>query len=417
LIVANSALAPSYFDLLHAPVRVGVGGSTLDKGLQHWINDGLMVLFFFVVGLEIKRELLVGELATPRRAALPLAAALGGMLLPALCYAALNVGGPGLHGWGVPMATDIAFALGVLGLLGTRVPPPIFVFLAALAIIDDLGAVLVIALFYSEQIAPAPLTIGVVILALSYLCNRLGVRSLLVYSLLGIALWLAFLESGVHATIAGVLLAMTIPTRAGVPGMEFKRQVERLLGKIENEEQDADPLARVQAQQALIHELEQACERVQTPLQRLEHTLHPWVTYLILPMFAFANAGVALPVGQVTALLAHPVTLGVVLGLVLGKQGGILALSWLAVRLGWADLPRGVDWRQLWGVSWLGGIGFTMSVFIATLAFAEAELLTAAKIGILIGSLIAGMVGFYLLRLMLPERGGAVDRRAPAAAE
>ncbi len=358
LLWANSPWGDSYFHLWETNIGIRVGWHALDMSLHHWINDGLMAVFFFVVGLEIKREMLVGELSTPRQAALPIAGALGGMIVPALIYAALNAGGPGSAGWGIPMATDIAFALGVLALLGPRVPVGLKVFLTALAIADDLGAVMVIALFYTSGLAYYSLLVGAGILAALIGLNVLGVRRPAPYLALGVLLWLAFLKSGVHATVAGVVLAMTIPARARV-----------------DEEESLD---------------------VESPLFTMERSLHGPVAFFIMPLFALANAGVA--VGGLLDSLSLPVTSGVVLGLVFGKPIGITFFSWMAVRFGLATLPAQTSWRALHGVSWLGGIGFTMSLFIAGLAFTDANLLDSAKLGILGASLVAGMAGWVMLK-------------------
>ena len=401
LLWANSPWGHAYEALWHTPIAVGVGAATLSKDLHHWINDGLMAVFFFVVGLEIKRELLVGELASFRRAALPIAAAAGGMVAPALVYAALNFGGEGAAGWGIPMATDIAFAIGVLAILGRRVPLGLRVFLTALAVVDDIGAVLVIALFYTPTVSWTALGGAALALAALAALNRLDVRSPLAYALLGLTLWLAFLLSGVHATVAGVLLAFTIPARARIDSDAFILHGRQHLATFERAHAEGEGTAFIgEIQQAAVQALEDACDHVQTPLHRLEHSLHPWVAYAIMPLFAFANAGVRLG-GDLNPL--HPVTLGVALGLVLGKQIGITLFTWLAVRAGLASLPAGVSWRHVYGAAWLGGIGFTMSLFIAALAFPDPALLEAAKLGILAASLVAGIVGWlFLVRSPIP---------------
>lgn len=396
LVWANSPWAASYAALWQTPVTARVGALVIDKPLLLWINDGLMAIFFFLVGLEIKREVLVGELASPRQAALPIAAAVGGMLVPAGLYAMLNVGGPGAAGWGVPMATDIAFALGVLALLGPRVPLALKVFLTAVAIVDDLGAVLVIAFFYTAEISWASLGVGLLFLAALIAANRLGVRRTVVFVVLGLGLWVAFLKSGVHATIAGVLLALTIPARRRIDADGFLAQVRSYVDLFARDAQRgrAEPTP---TQRDAVHALEQACEGIETPLARMEHALHGWVAFFIMPVFALANAGVALG-SDLAGGLSVPVVLGIVLGLVVGKQIGVTLFAWGAVRLGWAVLPPGVGWRQLYGVACLCGIGFTMSLFIATLAFGEGALLGSAKVGILGASLISGVVGWLLLR-------------------
>jgi NhaA family Na+:H+ antiporter len=392
---ANSPWAASYFAVWETHLLAGAGDLVIDQSLHHWINDGLMAVFFFVVGLEIKRELLMGELASPRRAALGVSAALGGMLVPAAIYATLNVGGVGAAGWGIPMATDIAFALGVLALLGNRIPLSLKVFLTAIAIVDDLGAVLVIAVFYTAELSWTALGLAAVVLAALVLVNRLGIRSPTPYALLGLVLWVALLESGVHATLAGVLLALTIPARRRIDATEFLRQAEVYLAEFAEDVQDGrrEP---TEDQRDALHSLQVAAEHLGSPLVRLEHALHPWVAFAIMPVFALANAGVSLP-GDVAGVLGSPVALGIVLGLVLGKPIGILTFSWVAVRLGLATLPAGIGWRQVGGVSLVCGIGFTMSLFIASLAFGDAALLDAAKIGILTASFISGSAGALVL--------------------
>ncbi len=356
---SNSPWGATYEAAWHA--HLPAFWEPLDLSLRHWINDGLMALFFLLVGLEIKREVMSGELSAPGKAALPIAAALGGMVLPALLYFAFNRTGPAAAGWGIPMATDIAFALGVLALLGKAIPRSLKVMLTAVAIVDDLGAVLVIALFYSKGIAWGSLLLAGGILAGLAVLARLGVRSLWPYMLAGPFLWFAVLQSGVHATVAGVLLALTIHA-----------------GQLKGEE--------IQG----------------SPLQRLEHTLQPWISFGVMPVFALANAGVSLQ--GLPAALVHPVTLGIAAGLILGKQAGVFLGAWAAVRLGVAQRPGDVSWRQIYGIGWLAGIGFTMSLFIAGLAFGEGTLLDASKAGILLASLAAGIGGWLVLRG--GQRGG-----------
>jgi NhaA family Na+:H+ antiporter len=398
LVWANSPWAESYHHLWETPISVGFPGHGLTLSLHHWINDGLMAVFFFLVGLEIKREMLVGELASPRQAALPIAGALGGMLVPAGIYAAMNAGSPGAAGWGIPMATDIAFALGVVALLGPRVPLGLKVFLAALAIVDDIGAVLVIAFFYTAALSWTALAIGAAVLAALALCNVAGVRHPAFYALLGVGLWLAVLASGIHATIAGVLLAMTIPSRTRIDEDEFLTRGRLILDDFERSCSPATTVLTNAGQQHAIHELEIACEQAQAPLLRLEHALHGIVAFGIMPLFALANAGVHFG-GDLFAGLSWSVTTGTILGLVVGKPIGITLFAWLATRIGVATLPSGAGWRALIGVSCLGGIGFTMSIFIASLAFpASAPLLDSAKVGILAASVVAGLAGWALLR-------------------
>jgi len=396
LIWANSPWAGSYDNLWHTDLTFRFGTFDVSKDLLHWINDGLMAVFFFVVGLEIKREVLVGELASPRQAILPIVAAIGGMVFPAGFYLLFNAGGSAQAGWGIPMATDIAFALGVLSLLGKRVPLSLKIFLTAVAIVDDLGAVLVIALFYTSELVWVSLLVGAVFLIALIVMNRLGVRSPLVYGLLGLGLWVAFLKSGVHATIAGVLLAMTIPVRTRINTEEFISHASYFLEEFRKQGKPGESVLTNKDQRAAIQAIEVAAEHAQTPLQRLEHTLHPWVSYFIMPVFALANAGVALR-GNILSILTQPVTLGIMAGLILGKQIGVFFSSFLALKLKWADLPSGMTWQRLYGISWLTGIGFTMSLFIASLAFGDSEFLSSAKAGILIASLLTGTVGAVIL--------------------
>jgi NhaA family Na+:H+ antiporter len=394
---ANSPLRESYFALWHTPITIEFGQYVLEESLLHWINDALMAVFFFIVGLEIKREILAGELAEPRKAALPVAAAIGGMLVPAAIYAVFNAGGDGAAGWGIPMATDIAFALAVLTVLGSRVPTSLKVFLTALAIVDDLGAILVIAVFYAHGVTWTWLGIGGVFLLLCILANRLHIRHPIPYALLGLVVWFSFLQSGVHATVAGVLVAMTIPVRRAIDSRQFLDRTKGLIRDFEEASAFKSALLVNAGQQEALRALEKACEHVETPLQRLEHSHHPWVIFGVLPLFALSNAGVTVEESLLT-LLGSPVALGVILGLVLGKQVGILLFSWLSVRIGVAAMPEELNWSQLYGTAWLGGIGFTMSLFVGTLAFGESELLRTAKLAILVASVVSGLVGYAILR-------------------
>lgn len=392
LVWANTPLAEGYFALWETRLTVGVGEASLSKPLHLWINDGLMALFFLLVGLEIKREILAGELASPRQAAFPLAAALGGVLVPAGLYTALNVGTPTAGGWAIPMATDIAFALGVLTLLGPRVPLALKVFLTALAIADDLGAVLVIALFFTADLALVPLAVaGGVMLLLTGL-NRAGVRHLGPYLALGVVLWLAVLQSGVHATVAGVLLAMTVPARRKIDLADFARRADDVLDFLQGESGDSPSEEAMDA----VHGLELACSEVDTPLARLEHGLHPWSAYAIMPVFALANAGVAVGAESVAGV-ASPMGLGILAGLFVGKQVGVTGFAWLVERIGWAKRPEGVSWLQVHGVACLCGIGFTMSLFITGLAFPPSPAVDGAKLAILLASLLSGGLGWVLL--------------------
>ena len=394
---ANSPWSESYFHLWEQKLTIGTEGFGLTETLHHWINDGLMAVFFFLVGLEIKREMLVGDLASVRKAALPIAGAIGGMVVPAALYMVFNAGGPGASGWAIPMATDIAFALGVLALLGSRVPASLKIFLAALAIADDIGAVLVIAFFYATDLSLTSLGVAAGVLALLFACRSAGVRRPSVYAVLGVVLWVAMLKSGVHATVAGVLLAMTIPARTRIDEDEFVRTAHANLRDFERACGPGSTVLSNRGQQEAIHALETACEEVQAPLLKVEHKLHGMVAYGIMPLFAFANAGIRVN-AELLAALSLPVLFGVLVGLVVGKPLGITLLSWASVRAGLAEAPAAASWRALHGVSWLGGIGFTMSLFIATLAFGSGPLLESAKVGILGASVIAGVVGWLLLR-------------------
>ncbi len=402
---ANSPWGQSYFELWHQKFGFGLKGTQfeLSKDLHHWINDGLMAIFFFVIGLEIKRELIGGELSTVRKAMLPAGAALGGMVVPALIYFLFNTSGEASNGWGIPMATDIAFSLGLLTLVKSRVPTSIKVFLAGLAIVDDIGAVLVIAFFYTDQISMMSLAIGGGGMAVLLLANRMGVRSVPFYGVVGIGvIWLAFLLSGVHATIAGVIAAFTIPARVKIDEQSFVQKL-RLLG------QDLEKTSSPRGQPLITHHQLEMIEKVKklgkdadTPLQRLEHRLDPFVSYFVMPVFALANAGVALE-GDLLEVLLHPVTYGVVFGLLVGKFIGIVGFSKVLVRAGLASLPTGTRWAHVYGVSLMAAIGFTMSLFITELAFVSEDFVLHAKVGVLTASLIAMTLGLIILRFFTPD--------------
>lgn len=367
---------------------------------HQWVNDALMALFFLVVGLELKREMLVGELSSMRDASLPVIAALGGMLVPAAIYALFNAGGAGAAGWGIPMATDIAFAVGILVLLAWRVPKNLIVFLTALAIADDLGAVLVIAVFYTSALDLHALGIATAVYAVLWLFNRAGIRHAIPYAVAGVALWYAVHESGIHATIAGILLASAIPARPAHAPSRFERRLEELLEALRRDRRDAstpDDALSNQAMAAIAEAVESSARAVQSPLQRIEHRLNPWVTFVILPVFALSNAGIDLTTVRWSEALAATVTLGVLAGLALGKFAGIALFSWLGVRTGVARLPAGVQWPHLLGAAWLGGIGFTMSLFIAQLAFGPGAALEQARLGILMASLVSALAGLAWL--------------------
>jgi Na+:H+ antiporter, NhaA family len=390
LLWANSPWEHSYHEIWFTQATITLGPVSLSESRHEWVNDGLMSIFFFLVGLEIKRELLIGELSSFRQAAFPFMAAIGGSIVPAVIYFALNKGGPGANGWGIPMATDIAFALGVLALLGSRIPVALKVFVAALAIVDDIFGVLVIALFYTQHISLWALVLAFVGVAVSFTANWMGIRSPAVYAVIGICVWIAVLNSGVHATIAGVLLAFTIPARNSLDKAEFLHQSRGLLDQFE-----ANDINSAKAHHA-IHLLEQKCEMIESPLHRIEHALQPWVSFMIMPIFAFANAGVPI-FGKVGAAMTHPVTLGVLFGLLFGKPLGITLFARLAAKTGLGSRPASVTWGEIFGASWLCGIGFTMSLFIASLALGDGDLLDMSKIGTLGASIAAGGIGSALL--------------------
>jgi NhaA family Na+:H+ antiporter len=408
LVVANSTWADAYHRLLSVTIAIGPRDHALALTVHEWINDAFMAVFFLVVGLEVKREALAGELASPRHAALPIAGAIGGMVVPAVIYVLTNSGGTASRGWAIPMATDIAFALGVLALVAPRAPSGLKTFLAASAIVDDMGAVLIIALFYTRAIAWGALAMAGLMLLLLIALNVLRVRRLTPFLVLGVGLWFFVHESGVHATIAGVLLALTIPTRTRINAAQFSAEARGLLDYFDRTKTGTALVLTSKSQQEAITGLERAAEGVMAPLVRLEHAIHGFSAFVVMPLFAFSNAGVGLH-----GSLGGGVTLAVVLGLAIGKPLGITVAALAAVRLRLATLPEGVNWTALHGCAWLAGIGFTMSLFIATLAFDGTTLLDTAKFGILSGSLLAGIVGAGVvrrgtsIRQFLGERGRA----------
>jgi len=404
LALANSRWSDAWLHVWHVPLGIAVGGFELRLSLHHWIDDGLMAIFFFVMGLEVKRELAIGELRDPRRAALPLAGAIGGMLVPAGIFLGLQGGGPAAAGWGIPMATDIAFVVGCMALLGSRVPTSLRIMLLSLAIADDIGAILVIAIGYTETLHLGALALGVAGLAAVYALARLGVRSFGVYTLAGAGIWLAFHASGVHATIAGVALGLLTPARAhaseGLVADVFLRAAAILRG--ERWQHASGRAAQVRALREVVRE-------VVSPLEYLEARLHPWIGFAIMPVFALANAGVPIALRG----FVDPVALAVAAGLVIGKPVGIVVFSWLAVRLGVASLPPGVGWGVLAAAGALAGIGFTVALFIAGLAL-EAPSLDAAKLGTLAGSALSGALGMAALAALLPGEK-ALPPRVPSA--
>ncbi len=401
LVFANTPWHARYHALLHTEISIAIGPWHLGKSSLHWVNDGLMGIFFFLVGLEIKRELLVGELSTLRQATLPAVAAVGGMAVPAAIYYLLNRGEATVVGWGIPMATDIAFALGILALVRHHVPVGLKVFLSALAIVDDIGAVLVIALFYTDHLALASLGAGGLIFSACVVANRLRVRSPLIYLIIGLLMWLAFLQSGVHATIAALLVSFVIPARTRLDGSEFNENMQAHLADLHAAGLPEDHALNSKEQQQVLESIANTIALASAPLQRLEHSLAPVATYCVLPLFALANAGVTLP-EDLTSVWTSAESLGIALGLFVGKPVGITLCSWFAVRIGVAELPNGVSFRHVLGTSWLAGIGFTMSLFIAGLAFPTAARLDQAKLGILLGSLASGTLGFIWLRYCGP---------------
>lgn len=401
LFLANGPLATAYEHLIHTVASLNVGNWKLEMSLHHWINDGLMALFFFVVGLELKREMLVGELAKIRNAALPIGAAIGGMVVPALIYFAINPEGSAARGWGIPMATDIAFAIGALALLAGRVPKALITFLVALAIVDDLGAVLVIALFYTKSIALVPLMIAGVMFILLLGLNMSGVRKTMPYFIIAVFLWYALMQSGVHATLAGILGALSVPAVPKYNPERFSANVRELMLRFDASHEPGKSIMTNDKLRAVVQTLENGVHSVEAPLQRLEHVWHMPVAYLVIPIFALANAGIALDFSTLGETFAHPVMLGVALGLVLGKFVGITGVCWLMLKLDVAVLPKDTRFTQIAGVSLLAGIGFTMSIFVAQLGFEGQEnLLLMAKTGILAASLLAGVTGFIWLYLV-----------------
>lgn len=398
LFLANGALAEAYQHLIHTPISLNIGSWAINMSMHHWVNDGLMALFFFVVGLELKREIMVGELSDLRQAALPIVAAVGGMVVPALIYLAFNHDSEAAQGWGVPMATDIAFAVGVLVLLASRVPKALITFLVALAIADDLGAVLVIALFYTQDLALNWLLASAVLVAILINFNFAGIRKAMPYFIVAVLLWYALLQSGVHATLAGVIGAFTVPARSKYDPNLFADLINEQIDRfIANRRQD-DSLMTNEKLYSIVQNLEESVNGVQTPLQRLEHIWHLPVAFIVIPIFAIFNAGIALQLGTLSETFSHPVMLGVTFGLLFGKFIGITGACWIALRLGIGQLPTGTRFSQIAAVSVLAGIGFTMSIFIAELGFAnQPEYLLMAKTGVLTASLLAGLIGFVWL--------------------
>jgi Na+:H+ antiporter, NhaA family len=404
IIWANSGSRDLYDHIRNLELSLRLGNMTVSHSLIDWVDDGLMALFFLIVGLELKREILVGELSSPKQALFPVMAALGGMMAPGLIYFYFNQDSPSLSGWGIPMATDIAFALGAVAIFGKRLPVGLRVFLAAFAIADDLGAVFIIAIFYTKGIVLSNLAVCGVLLVFLEMANFFWIRNLLIYSVLGIGVWLAILGSGIHPTVAGILVAMFVPAKGKYDTDKFIQNVKKRMNQFECSKQSCgnsillnkDHLDAVQG-------IEIDCRNVETPLQRMEHALHPWVVYIVLPMFALGNAGLTFnDLGMATAL-SHPVTLGIVLGLFIGKPIGILLFSYVAVKTKIAMIPEGLKWPHIIGASFLGGIGFTMSLFISKLSFVDPNLLSYAKFSILVASAISALAGIGYLMIFYKQ--------------
>jgi NhaA family Na+:H+ antiporter len=396
IVWANSGYHDFYEHLWHINFSIGFDNFMLTHPLHIWINDGLMAIFFFVIGLELKREFMEGELSSLKKASLPMSAALGGMLIPALIYYTLNKGTESAHGWGIPMATDIAFALALLSMASKHIPVSVKVFLSALAVADDLGAVLVIAFFYTAEINFLALGIGCAFLVVLVIGNIIGIRSSLFYLLIGFGAWIGFLLSGVHATIAGVLVAFTIPAVTKINEEIYSHNLRKLSYDFETDIPERGTLITSKQNQT-IQKVKTLSMAAETPLQTIEHTLHPWVAFVIMPLFALANAGIVIKSDFFSSVI-NPVSIGVALGLIMGKFIGILSFSWIMVKLGLASLPQDTNWKHIIGVALLAGIGFTMSLFISGLAFKNPEFINQAKYGILIASITAGVLGTIVLR-------------------
>jgi NhaA family Na+:H+ antiporter len=389
--------AASYHSFWHTELSLSLGQFHIAKSLVHWIDEALMTLFFFVIGLEIKREVLVGGLSSPKQAALPIAAAVGGMIVPTAIYLVLNYGTPAAKGWGIPVATDIAFTLAVLAILKDKVPQRLRIFLSAVAIADDLGAVLVIALFYTETIVRQNLFISLAFLVSLGVVNKLWIRRTLVYVLLGVGMWLSILGSGIHATVAGVVVAMFIPASGKYDTDTFIRNVRAYLDEIACDSECGNSILMNRQHLNAVQAINLACLNVETPLQRLEHGLQSWVAYLVLPLFALANSGLVLKGIDFVSAISQPVTLGILGGLVLGKPLGISLFTYLGSRLLKAPLMPDIKWSHILGISLLGGIGFTMSLFISGLSFSSAQMLDFSKLAIIAGSAVSGILGLAVL--------------------
>ena len=403
LVLANSSFAEIYSGILHTKIDFTIGSWELSHSIHHWINDGLMAIFFFIVGLEIKREVLVGELSNIKVAILPILSAIGGMLFPALIFFAINFNEVGMNGWGIPMATDIAFAISALILLGKRIPTALITFLVALAIVDDLGAVVVIATFYTEQINVLPLELAGVSLLILISFNRFGIHSILPYFIVGLFLWFFMLESGVHATLAGVIIALTIPSRPKFSPKNLSSEIKDMLKNYDKQPIENGNLN--ENQKHILDSIKDKIDQVGTPSARLEHDLHLPVALIIIPLFALANAGITINFDSIGSTIVQPVSVGIIAGLILGKVIGIFGTVWVAVKMKVASLPEKSTMTQIFGVAFLGGIGFTMSIFVADLAFINnEELIFQAKVGVLTASLFSGLFGYFWLKINSPKQ-------------
>ena len=399
IIIANSPLHHLYHEFIHTNISIGFGKFTLENSLSHWVNDALMSLFFLLVGLEIKREFLIGELSSIKKALLPIFAAIGGMILPALIFFLINKNTEFLNGWAIPMATDIAFALGILTLSGKKIPLSLKVFLTALATIDDIGGVIVIAIFYTEKIVLISFALMIVTFGIMLFLNRINIQNPVVYMIFGTFLWFFTLKSGIHSTVAGILAAFSIPAQGTIDLKKFFREINFLLEKIKRKNlANEPPLIIAKKTYYEIETIEEVCHKFQPPLLRIEHHLHPWITFFILPFFAFVNTGIEIP-HNFSSLFHSKLVIGIILGLFIGKQLGIFLASYLAVKLKICNLPNGVNWKMIYGVSILGGIGFTMSMFINSLAFKNIHYINSAKEGIIIATILSSIYGIIILKL------------------
>ncbi len=394
---SNSPYTDVYFDFWNKELTLGHGTLQVSEPLILWVNDGLMALFFFVVGLEIKREVMAGELSTIKEVIMPFTAAIGGMAVPAIIFILIAGNTPIGHGWGIPMATDIAFSLGILSLLGAMVPIGLKVFLTALAIVDDIGAILIIAFFYSNDIQWGYLQVAAGLFLLLLIFNYFNLRIVALYLFVGLFVWFCFLKSGVHPTVAGVLVALTIPARRKIKMQDFIKQTKSSLVLFDKAKWLDSKVLLGKEQITAVDCIAENVKKVQSPVQSLENSLSTFTANLVMPIFALANASIVIVASEFNLL--NRATFGVGLSLLLGKVVGVSLFSWLSVRLGWAKLPTGVNWTQIIGVGFLSGIGFTMSLFITNLAYADATVITASKIGIVIGSLLAGVIGFIILKI------------------